>query len=93
MSDPALPSAQRELGEKILSALTIVNMPVASYEWKYQPAIGEYQLIVSTPWFKDKGPSTTRQALADALKRANITEPTRFVRLQAPKAKKAQAGD
>jgi hypothetical protein len=48
-ADPELSSAQRELGDKILSALNIVKMPITSHEWKYQPSLALYQLIIQTP--------------------------------------------
>jgi hypothetical protein len=51
MADPALSSAQRELGDKILSALNIMKMPITSHEWKYQPRIARYQMIIQTPAF------------------------------------------
>jgi hypothetical protein len=47
MADPALSSARRELGDKILSALNIMKMPITSHEWKYQPRIAQYQLIIN----------------------------------------------
>jgi hypothetical protein len=47
MADPAVSSAQRELGDKILSALNILKMPITSHEWKHQPRVAQYQLIIN----------------------------------------------
>jgi hypothetical protein len=94
MSDSRLYDSQQQLGEKILNALTnIVKMPVTSHEWKYVPQIDGYELVITTPWVKDKGLETTNWALLDALDMAHISEPTRFVRFKSPDLKTAQAGD
>jgi len=94
MSDSRLSDSQQQLGEKILNALTnIVKMPVTSHEWKYVPQIDGYELVITTPWVKDKGLETTDWALLDALDMAHISESTRFVRFKAPDLKTAQAGD
>ena len=93
MSESKLSNAQRELGERILTALTsIVKMPVASHEWKYMPQIDKYELVIATWWVKDKGPDATSWALLDALDTAHIVEPTHFVKFEAPDSKTAQAG-
>ena len=93
MSDSKLSKAQRELGEKILNALTsIVKMPVSLHEWKYAPEIGKYELVITTSWVKDKGPDATSWALLDALDTAHIVEPTHFVKFEAPDSKTANAG-
>lgn len=93
MSDSKLSSAQKELGERILNALTqIVTMPVASHEWKYVPQIDTYELVITTSWVKDKGPDAASWALLDALDTAHIVEPTHFVKCEAPDSKTAQAG-
>lgn len=94
MSDSGLPDSQQRLGDKILNALTnIVKMPVTSHEWKYVPEIDGYELVITTPWVKDKGVETTNWALLDALDTAHISESTSFVRFKAPDLKTAQAGD
>ena len=93
MSDSLLSNSQQELGEKILSALTnIVKMPIASHEWKYVPQIHGYELVITTPWVKDKGEEATNWALLDALDMGHISESTSFVRFEAPDLKTAQAG-
>ena len=93
MSDSGLSNSQRELGKTILNALTdIVKMPVTSYEWKYAPQIDGYELVITTPWVRERGPETTNWALLDALDTAHISEPTSFVRFEAPDLKTAQAG-
>jgi len=91
MADPELSSGLRELGDKVLAALNIVKMPIASYKWNYVPSLNQYQLVIQTPWYHEKGPDTTRRALADALQKAGITEPTGFVVLKRPETKTAQA--
>jgi hypothetical protein len=92
MPDPVLPIAQQELGGKVLNALNIVKMPVTSHEWKYVQEIVGYELVITTPWVKDKGLETTNWALLDALDMAHISESTRFVRFKSPDLKTAQAG-
>jgi len=94
MSDSRLSDSQQQLGEKILNALTnIVKMPVMSHEWNYVPQTDGYELVITTPWVKDKGLETTNWALLDALDTAHISESTSFVRFKAPDLKTAQAGD
>jgi len=93
MPDSRLSDSQQQLGEKILNALTnIAKMPVTSHEWKYAPQIDGYELVITTPWVKEKGPESTIWALLDALDMAHISESTSFVRLEAPGLKTAQAG-
>jgi hypothetical protein len=93
MSDSRLSKSQEQLGEKILNALTnIVKMPVTSHEWKYVPQVDGYELVISTPWVKEKGPEAANWALLDALDMAHISESTSFVRFEAPDLKTAQAG-
>jgi hypothetical protein len=88
-----LSKSQEQLGEKILNALTnIVKMPVTSHEWKYVPQVDGYELVISTPWVKEKGPEAANWALLDALDMAHISESTSFVRFEAPDLKTAQAG-
>lgn len=94
MSDSQVSDSQQQLGEKILNALTnLVKMPVTSHEWKHVPQIDGYELVVTTPWVKDKGLETTNWALLDAMDAAHISESTHFVRFKAPDSKTAQAGD
>jgi len=94
MSDSRLSDSQHQLGEKILNALTgIVKMPVISHEWNYVPQIESYELVITTPWVKDKGLETTNWALLDALDTAHISESTGFVRFKAPDSKAAQVGN
>jgi hypothetical protein len=93
MSDSRLSKSQEQLGEKILNALTnIVKMPVTSHEWKYVPQVDGYELVISTPWVKEKGPEAANWALLDALDMAHISESTSFVRFEAPDLKTAQVG-
>lgn len=93
MSDSVLSDSQQQLGEKVLSALTtIAKMPVASHEWKYAPQIDGYELVITTPWVTEKGSEAANWALLDALDVAHISEPTSFVRFEAPDLKTAQAG-
>ena len=93
MPDSRLSDSQQQLGEKILIALTnIAKMPVTSHEWKYLAQIDGYELIITTPWVKEKGPEATNWALLDALDMAHISQSTSFVRFEAPDLKTAQAG-
>jgi len=93
MSDSRLSNSQQELGEKVLNALTnIAKMPVTSHVWKYLPQIDRYELVITTPWVKEKGPETTSWVLLDALDMAHISESTSFVRFESPDLKTAQAG-
>ena len=93
MSDSQLSISQQQLGEKILNALTnVVKMPVTSHEWKYAPRTGAYELVITTPWIREKGPEAANWALLDALDVAHISESTSFVRFEAPDLKTSQAG-
>lgn len=93
MSDSPLSNSQQQLGEKILNALTIISkMPVTSHEWKYLPQLDRHELVIATPWVKEKGLEATNWALLDALDAAHVSESTSFVRFEAPDLKTAQAG-
>ena len=93
MSDSPLSNSQQQLGEKILNALTnIAKMPVTSHEWKYVTQLDKYELVITTPWVKEKGQEATNWALLDALDVAHVSESTSFVRFEAPDLKTAQAG-
>lgn len=93
MSDSQLSTSQQQLGEKILNALTnVVKMPVTSHEWKYAPRAGAYELVITTPWVREKGPEAANWALLDALDVAHISESTSFVRFEASDLKTSQAG-
>jgi hypothetical protein len=93
MSDTVLSDSQKQLGEKIVNALTnFAKMPVTSHEWKYVPQTDGYELVITTPWVKEKSPEAANWALLDALDVAHISEPTSFVRFVAPDLKTAQAG-
>lgn len=93
MSDSPLSESQKQLGEKILNALTnIVKMSVISHEWKYVPQTDGYELVIRTPLVNEKGSEAANWALLDALDMAHISESTGFVRFEAPDLKTAQAG-
>jgi hypothetical protein len=93
MSDPRLSDSQQQLGEKILNALTnLAKMPVTAHEWKFMPETDSYELVITTPWIKEKGPEAASWVLLDALDIAHISESTSFVRFEAPDLKTAQAG-
>jgi hypothetical protein len=80
------------LGEQILNALTnIVKMPVTSHEWRYVPQTGVHELVITTPWVKEKGQEAANWALLDALDMAHISDSTSFVRFEAPDLKMARA--
>jgi hypothetical protein len=93
MSDPQVSNSQQQLGEQILNALTnIVKMPVTSHEWRYVPQTGGHELVITTPWVREKGPEAASWALLDALDMAHISDSTSFVKFAAPDLKTAQAG-
>lgn len=75
-----------DIAGRVLEALSRTQMPVTFSDWHYVPQLGEWQLVIATPWCDTKGPITAWSAFLDALKSAGIDEevPTRRVFLKSP---------
>lgn len=86
MDQAVLVKSDRDIGAKVMEALSRVNLPVNLVDWAYVPGLQEWQLIIATPWFDSKGPLATYRALVDALKKADVYEavPLRRVFLKSP---------
>jgi hypothetical protein len=56
-------------------------------DWRYVDELEEWQLVIATPWYDQKGPRTTYTAVIDALQRADIYDevPMRRIFLMSPK--------
>ncbi len=69
-----------------MEALNRVHIPVSLVDWTYIPQLEEWQLIIASSWFDDKGPLTAYRSLVDALKKASIYQevPIRRVFLKSP---------
>jgi hypothetical protein len=61
-------------------------MPVTLLRWNYVPELGEWQLIIATPWYDLKGPRATIDAAIDAFQKAGIYDdvPMRRVFFKSP---------
>lgn len=79
--------ADREIGAKVLGAMSRSRIPVAFADWHFVPQIEEWQFLIATPWYDSKGPLTTYRAFVDALMQSGIYEgtPTRRMTIRSPK--------
>ncbi len=86
MDQAVLVKSDRDIGAKVMEALNRVHIPVSLVDWTYIPQLEEWQLIIASSWFDDKGPLTAYRSLVDALKKASIYEdvPIRRVFLKSP---------
>ncbi|MBZ5610158.1 MAG: hypothetical protein LAP38_18000 [Acidobacteriia bacterium] len=86
MDQAVLVKSDRDIGARVIEAVSGAHIPVTLVDWMYVPQLEEWQLIIATPWFDTKGPLTAYRALVDALKKAEIYEdvPTRRVFLRSP---------
>jgi hypothetical protein len=58
----------------IADALSRAGIPVTLWDWYYVPQLGEWQLVVATPWYDSKGPRKANRFVIDALQRAGVYE-------------------
>lgn len=72
MDQAVLVKSDRDIGAKVIEALSRVKMPISLWDWMYIPQLEEWQLIIATPWVDIKGPRTTYRAVVDALQKASI---------------------
>jgi len=81
-----LVKSERDIGAKVVAALSQAAIPVTFFDWNYVPELQEWQLIIASPWVDTKGPHTANRAVVDALKRAGIygDVPMRRVFLRSP---------
>ncbi len=63
-----------EIEGRIMHVLHDLSMPVTLVDLTYVPDADEYQLIIATPWFDEKGPLETYDRIIKALQRAGIYE-------------------
>ena len=86
MDQTVLVKSDRDIGAKIIDALSRVHFPITLWDWAYIPQLVEWQLIIASPWVKSKGPRTTYRAMVDALQKASIYDqaPVRRVFLRSP---------
>ncbi|HUX67062.1 MAG TPA: hypothetical protein VMV31_06210 [Terriglobales bacterium] len=79
--------ADREIGAKVLGAMSRSKIPVTFADWHFVPQIEEWQFLIATPWYDSKGPLTTYRAFVEALKGSGIDKdtPTRRMTLRSPK--------
>ena len=70
----------------VLDALSRTRIPVTFCDWRYVPEHEEWQLVIATSWFDEKGPLATYTAVFDALQKAGVYRdvPTRRVFLMSP---------
>lgn len=86
MDKTAMVKSDQEIEGLVMEALSRIKMPVTLLRWNYAPQVDEWQLIIATPWYDDKGPLTTVRAAYDAFKGIGIYDdvPTRRVFFKSP---------
>jgi hypothetical protein len=72
MDQATLVKRDRDIGARVIEALSTESVPIAIWDWVYDPPTEEWQLIIATPWIDTKGPRATYRALTDALQKADI---------------------
>jgi hypothetical protein len=86
MDQATLVKSDRVAGAQVMEALSRGKMPVTFGDWSFVPQLQEWQLIIATPWFDEKGPRTAYRAVVDALRKAKVYEnvPMRRVFVRSP---------
>jgi hypothetical protein len=87
MDQTVLVKSDRDIGARVIEALSRAKIPITLCEWNYVPQLEEWQLIIATPWYDSKGPQAAYRALMDALQEADIYEkvPVRRVYIKSPR--------
>jgi hypothetical protein len=57
-----------------VDALNRTGIPVTLWEWHYVPQLGEWQLIVATPWYDSRGLRVTYDRIIKALQQTGLYE-------------------
>ncbi len=86
MDKITLVKSDRDIGARVMEALSRVSIPVTLCEWNYVPQLEEWQLVIATPWYDSKGPRTTYASVVNALQKAGIYKrvPMRRVFVRSP---------
>src|SRR5580692_6092694 len=72
MDQAAVVKSDRDIGARVIEALSREDVPITIWDWAYDPATEEWQLIIATPWIDTKGLRAAYRALTDALQKAKI---------------------
>jgi len=86
MDKATLVKSDIDITALILDALSRTKIPVTFCDWRYVDELEEWQLVIATPWYDQKGPRTTYAAVIDALQEARIYDdvPMRRIFLMSP---------
>ena len=87
MDKATLVKSDIDISALILDALSRTKIPVTFCDWRYVPQLEEWQLVIATPWYDEKGPRTIYSAVIDVLRKAGIYDdvPMRRIFLMSPK--------
>src|SRR5258708_31433013 len=87
MDQTVLVKSDRDIGARVMEALSRAKVPVTLCEWHYVPQLEEWQLIIASPWYDSRGPQATYRSLVEALQEADIYEkaPLRRVYVKSPR--------
>jgi hypothetical protein len=72
MDQAAVVKSDRDIGARVVEALSTAEVPITIWDWVYDPATEEWQLIIATPRIDTEGPRAAYRALTDALQKAKI---------------------
>jgi hypothetical protein len=72
MDQTTVVKSDRDIGARVIEALSMADVPITMWDWAYDPATEEWQLIIATPWIDTKGLRAAYRALTDALQKAKI---------------------
>ncbi len=86
MDKATLVKSDLEIEGRVLAALSSAKIPVTLSDLTYVPQLGEWQLIVATPWYDSKGPRESYTRVIKAFQNAGIYEdiPIRRLFLKSP---------
>jgi hypothetical protein len=95
MDQATVVKRDRDIGARVIEALSTQSVPIAIWDWAYDPATEEWQLVIATPWIDSEGPRATYRALTDALQKAKIYPevPMRRVFPSDPRAKRIEKNE
>lgn len=86
MDKAALVRSDLEAEGRVIEALSRAQIPITLCDWNFVPQLGEWQLVIATPWYDTKGPREVNRLIIKALIKAGVYEdaPMRRIFVKSP---------
>jgi len=81
MATATLVNNDIEIGRRIVSALTLAEIPVTVYLWAFVPQLQEWQFMIATPLIDTKGPLAAYGEVNKALQKQGVFDDVPFRRI------------